>query len=80
MAMTKEERIKRYPPVTFVCLHCGKTVPHTANCMPLIERYKALGGNVKLILKPGCDHHPHGLKDPTPTLEFIRAVYDSMGK
>lgn len=26
MAMTKEERIKRYPPVTFVCLHCGKTV------------------------------------------------------
>ena len=67
-------------PILVVAGDSDKTVPHTANCMPLIERYKALGGNVKLILKPGCDHHPHGLKDPTPTLEFIRAVYDSMGK
>jgi hypothetical protein len=35
------------------------------------KRYKALGGEMKVIAKPGCDHHPHSLKDPTPIVEFI---------
>ena len=30
-----------------------------------------MGGNVELIIKPGCDHHPHSLEDPQPVVDFI---------
>jgi hypothetical protein len=35
------------------------------------ERYTALGGTIELIRKPGVGHHPHGLDDPTPIVEFL---------
>lgn len=35
------------------------------------ERYRALGGNVEIILKPGCDHHPHSLDNAEPVVDFI---------
>jgi pimeloyl-ACP methyl ester carboxylesterase/lysophospholipase L1-like esterase len=35
------------------------------------ERYKKLGGTIELIAKPGIGHHPHGLEDPTPIVDFI---------
>ncbi len=67
-------------PVWIVAGDSDKTVPHTENCMLFIKNYKALGGEVSLTLKPGCDHHPHGLKDPTPTVEFIEGVYGKLAK
>ena len=39
--------------------------------MVIRKRYLALGGNVELIIKPGCDHHPHSLEDPQPVVDFI---------
>jgi alpha-beta hydrolase superfamily lysophospholipase len=48
-----------------------KTVPWDENTKILAERYRQLGGNITLICKPGADHHPHGLPDPTPMVEFI---------
>ena len=35
------------------------------------ERYKAFGGEIQVIHKLGIGHHPHGLDDPTPVVEFI---------
>ena len=35
------------------------------------ERYQKLGGSITLIRKPGVLHHPHGLEDSTPIVEFI---------
>ena len=35
------------------------------------RRYRELGGAITLIAKPGVGHHPHGLADPTPVVEFI---------
>ena len=29
------------------------------------------GGTVELIHKPGIGHHPHGLDDPAPVVEFV---------
>ncbi|MFI3291870.1 MAG: hypothetical protein R3Y46_08350 [Opitutales bacterium] len=56
-----------------------KTVPHNENIEILLERFKAKGGtNSKLILESGKGHHPHGLKDPTPVVEFIEDVYNSL--
>jgi hypothetical protein len=35
------------------------------------ERYRKLGGKITLIAKPGGLHHPHGLDDSTPIVDFI---------
>jgi pimeloyl-ACP methyl ester carboxylesterase len=58
-------------PILGVCGDSDKTVPYEENFKIVKERYQALGGPVTEIMKPGCDHHPHSLKDPTPIVEFI---------
>ncbi len=37
----------------------------------LEKRYRALGGDITVIAKPGVGHHPHSLKDPAPIVEFV---------
>jgi pimeloyl-ACP methyl ester carboxylesterase len=46
-------------------------VPVSENTAIIEARYKALGGIVEVIHKPGIGHHPHGLDDPTPVVKFI---------
>jgi lysophospholipase L1-like esterase len=46
-------------------------VPIEENTLKVEKRYKALGGEIKVILKPKCGHHPHSLKDPAPIVEFV---------
>lgn len=46
-------------------------VPWDENTGVIAGRYKKLGGSITLIAKPGVGHHPHGLSDPTPIVEFI---------
>ena len=46
-------------------------VPPEENGLVVAERYRALGGTVVVIHKPGIGHHPHGLDDPTPVVEFV---------
>ncbi len=41
------------------------------NALLLESRYKALGGDVTLIKKPGAGHRPHSLQDPTPIVDFV---------
>jgi hypothetical protein len=41
------------------------------NALLLETRYKALGGDVTLIRKPGAGHRPHSLQDPTPIVDFV---------
>lgn len=57
--------------VLLVCGDSDSVVPFDENGKIFKERYEALGGPVELILKPGNDHHPHSLKDPTPIVEFV---------
>ena len=45
-------------PVMGVCGDSDKIVPYEKHMKIAAERYRALGGNVEIILKPGCDHHP----------------------
>jgi pimeloyl-ACP methyl ester carboxylesterase len=35
------------------------------------KRYKELKGEIEVIHKPGIGHHPHGLDDPKPVVDFI---------
>ncbi len=57
------------------CLHvCGdadETVPYLENTYKLDERFRILGGKIEIILKPGGLHHPHGLEDPAPIVDFV---------
>ena len=44
------------------------------------ERYKALGGSIQVIHKPGVGHHPHSLADPAPIVEFILSHTDKLNR
>lgn len=54
-------------------------VPHAENSAIVYDRYKALGAPVEQIIKPGQDHHPHGLKDVTPVVEFFTKAWAAGG-
>lgn len=58
-------------PILAVCGDSDQVVPYTENMEVLRNRYVALGGPVEVILKPGCDHHPHSLENPEPVVDFI---------
>lgn len=58
-------------PLLHICGDADEVVPYPENTVILFERYKKLGGRTKLILKPGLKHHPHGLDDPTPAVEWV---------
>lgn len=60
-------------PIIHVCGDADTTVPEGENTDIVRERYMALGGDFALIVKHGCDHHPHGLADPSPVVNFILA-------
>ena len=68
-----EPLAKHNVPILLVCGDSDKAVPYEENDAILEQRYKALGGDVTVIVeKKG---HSHGMQDPTPVLEFIRASY-----
>lgn len=31
-------------------------------------------GTIKVIAKSMCEHHPHGLEDVTPIVEFVEKI------
>lgn len=46
-------------------------VPVAENTALIESRYKELGGEIQVHHKPGIGHHPHGLDDPQPVVDFI---------
>ena len=58
-------------PIISVCGDSDQTVPYLENMDKVRTRYLELGGSVEVIIKKGCDHHPHSLTDPTPVVNFI---------
>lgn len=58
-------------PLLLVYGDADKVVPHPENSAIVYDRYLTLDGPVNRIVKPGQDHHPHGLKDVTPVVDFF---------
>ena len=54
-----------------VCGEIDKAVPIEENTRLVESRYRQLGGEIVVIAKPDCDHHPHSLKDPAPIVDFV---------
>lgn len=58
-------------PIILVAGDSDRVVPYERNGKIFAERFASLGGNIKTIVKPGCDHHPHSLDDPAPVVAFL---------
>lgn len=58
-------------PLLHVFGDADEVVPWEENTGLVAERYQKLGGRITLIRKPGVKHHPHGLDDPAPIVDFI---------
>jgi pimeloyl-ACP methyl ester carboxylesterase len=58
-------------PIIHVVGDSDDVVPVAENTAILETRYRELGGTIKVIHKPGVGHHPHGLDDPAPVVDFI---------
>ena len=60
-------------PVIHVCGDADTVVPPSENTDIVRARYIKMGGRFASIVKRGCAHHPHGLKDMTPVVDFVTA-------
>ncbi|MEN6452420.1 MAG: alpha/beta hydrolase [Thermoguttaceae bacterium] len=58
-------------PLFLLCGDADDVVPYPENGAIVRERYEKLGGPVRLLIKKGMGHHPHGLDDPTPVVDYI---------
>lgn len=66
-----ESLAKAKIPVIHVVGDADDVVPVDENTTLLESRYNKLGGAITVIHKTGVGHHPHGLDDSGPLVEFI---------
>ena len=57
-------------PILMVCGNKDTAVPYEENDAIMEKRYKELGGSIEVIVED--KGHSHGMKDPTPVLDFIQ--------
>ena len=60
-------------PVIMLYGNMDKVVIYRENGRVLEDFYRENGGTIKVIRKSMVGHHPHGLEDPTPIIEFVEA-------
>ncbi len=58
-------------PVVLCAGDSDVVVPYVENGEIFSNEYKAKGGDIMTIVKPGCDHHPHSIYNPKPISDFI---------
>ena len=59
-------------PVFMVYGDSDPIVPYAENGAILEAHYRNRNAEIQVIGKPGCAHHPHGLENPTPIVDFIQ--------
>lgn len=58
-------------PVLMVAGDSDRVVPYHENGALLAAEYVRQGLEIETYIKPGCDHHPHGMEDPSPIIDFM---------
>ena len=58
--------------IIYIAGESDEGVPYAENGARMEQQYKKLGGTFELILRQGEGHHPHGLADPKPVVDFIQ--------
>jgi len=51
-------------------------VPPAENALVLQTRVRSAGGTIEVITVPAAGHHPHGLEDPKPIVDFMLRAFD----
>ncbi len=64
-------------PVILVSGDSDTVVPFHENGKFLAELYEREGAPIEVVIKKGGDHHPHGLPDNTPIVNFVEKWYVS---
>lgn len=67
--------IERRIPTILICGDGDTVVPYAENGAVLAEKMEASDCPFRKIIKEGCNHHPHGLEDNTPLIEFTETYY-----
>ena len=62
-------------PVILVAGDSDTIVPFHENGAIVDNYFRENGLVIETIIKEGCDHHPHGLTDNTPLIEFLEKYY-----
>ena len=62
-------------PVALVCGERDTVVPYLENGAQLAEKYRESSLPFLEVLKPNCDHHPHGLDDVSELIAFAGTHY-----
>ncbi len=70
-----EPLIEHDIPVLMLYGNADNVVIYEENGKVLEEFYKEKGGRIKVIAKSMVGHHPHGLEDPQPIIDFVEAYY-----
>ena len=60
-------------PIVLVAGDSDIVVPYSENGALVEKYYKEHGGNIKVFIKPGCDHHPHGYENPGVVCDIIES-------
>jgi pimeloyl-ACP methyl ester carboxylesterase len=66
-----DKLIEHNIPIIMLYGDADTVVLYEENGKVLEDYYRENGGDLKVIRKPGCGHHPHSLEDPTPIIEFV---------
>lgn len=67
--------LKNKIPVFLVCGDNDHVVPFSENGKVLFKRYQEGNGKIEIVIKHGCDHHPHGLEDVSPIIDFAERAF-----
>ncbi len=63
--------IEKKIPLVMASGDSDTTVPYDENGLFVERAYKAAALPIEVYIKPGGNHHPHGIPDPTPIVDFI---------
>lgn len=58
-------------PVLIVAGDSDRVVPFEENGKLISDYFGNRGREIQVIIKKGCDHHPHSLEDVTPVTDFV---------
>lgn len=65
--------LKNNIPILLVAGDSDGVVPYSENGILVEKYYKENGGNIQVFIKPGCDHHPHGLENYKMAADIIES-------
>lgn len=70
-----DEIVKGGFPMLHVCGDADEVVPVAENTDIFEQKIYSAGGSIRVIHKPGVNHHPHSLQNPQPIVDFILKAY-----